>query len=297
MLKSLKKIFSHIVIIILSASAALSIPYIGRFIANNYQRYWSLIENKEIFLISMEISVAALLIFLFNLAGRSLKNMRLSGMAAKAGMVLVTNTQHGKNRKNPIAGNSIKKLILARIRKFKEKEGFSKDILLIGSTGYSTFVDPDGDFHNVLKNCREAKIMLLNPFCEGAALRARGIPEPDITPESFKSRILQSIDFLTALNEVHQNIRLKLFSDSPFLKLAILGDYISMRPYRAGLGTREMPEYIFRHSQDTGSLFDIFYQFFLSRWRDPGTPEYDFNTRELIYRDGAGGELRRERLE
>ncbi len=291
MFKSLGKIFFHIAIIVLSATAALSLPYAGGFIARNYQTYWSLIEDKEMFLISVEIILAAMLILFFNHVARSLKNWRLSNIAAKAGIVAVADTH-----KDITVAGKMKRLSLTKIRKLREKQGFLKDVMLIGSTGSSTFVSPEGDFHNVLKNCREAKIMLLNPFGEGAAIRARGIPEPDITPGSFTDQILKSIVFLRSLNEVHQNIRLKLFSDAPLLKLAILGDYISMRPYRAGLGTKEMPEYIFRHSNGKGSLHDVFYQFFLSRWRDSNIPEYDFNTGELIYKDISGSEVRRELL-
>ncbi len=291
MFKSLWKIFFHIIIIILSASAALSLPYAGRFIAQNYQKYWSLIANKELFLISTEMILAALLIVFFNHIVRTLKNWRLSSMAARAGMVAVTNMH-----KDIAAAGKMKRRSLLKTRRFREKQGFLKDIMLLSSTGSSTFVAPDGEFHNVLKNCREAKVMLLNPFGEGAAIRARGIPEPDITPGSFTDQILNSIAFLRDLNEVHQNIRLKLLSDAPLLKLAILGDYISMRPYRAGLGTKEMPEYVFRHSNGQGSLYDIFYQFFLSRWRDSSIPEYDFNTGELVYRDASGSEVRREQL-
>lgn len=290
MFKSIEKIFHHVVIFTLSASAALSLPYIGRFIAHNYVMYWSLIEGNKVFLISMEIGLAVLLITLFNYLGRSTRDRRLSRMAAKAGLVHVTNAW------NMIAGEKVREFDRQKVVRLKEKQGLSKDVMLISATGSSTFVDPRGDLHNVIQNCREAKIMLLDPFGEGANIRARGIPIDGVTHESFKNQIMKSIEFLRGLNEVRQNIRLKLYPDAPLLKLAVLGDYIGLKFYYAGLSTREMSEYIFRHTQDNSGLYTLFHQFFLSRWRDPAIPEYDFCTAELIYRDSSYNEVRREKM-
>lgn len=288
MFKGLGKIFYHMVIIVLSAAAALSLPHTGRFIAQNYQTYWSLIENDKVFLVSVEMAVAVLLITFFNYLGSSWRDRRLSNMATKAGLVFLTKPNNFFSRRK------IKKFAGKKIKKLKEKEGFSKDIMLIGSTGFSTFVDPSGDLHKVIKSCREAKIMLLNPFGEGAYIRAKSISDPSVTPESFKNQIMNSIGFLKCLKEAQKNISLKLYQEAPLLKLAILGDYISMKFYHAGLSVNEMPEYIFKHSHDNSSLYGTFYQLFLSKWRDSNIPEYDFDTGDLIYRDGSGNEIRRE---
>jgi hypothetical protein len=58
-----------------------------------------------------------------------------------------------------------------------------------------------------------------------------------------------------------------------------------------------MPEYVFVHGQNPTSLFLAFHQYFVMRWNDPAIPEYDLLTGELLYRDEAGNELRRERLD
>ncbi len=291
MFKSLGKIFYHVVILTLSAIAALSLPYVGRFIADHYITYWSLIESEKVFLITVEIILAVLLIIFFNYLGKSWKDRRLSAMAEKSGLVHVTNTG------NVLGGERIKKLAARRIKKLKEAQSLSKDVMFIGSTGFSTIADRDGDLHNVIRNCREAKIMLLNPFGEGANIRAKSIPVSDVTPESFKSQIMKSIDYLKGVNEIHHNIRLKFYPDAPLFKLAVLGDYISMKFYHAGTSTRETSEHIFRHTQDNSSLYGMFYQLFLSKWRDASMPEYDFNTGELVYRDDSGNEIRREELD
>jgi hypothetical protein len=37
-----------------------------------------------------------------------------------------------------------------------------------------------------------------------------------------------------------------------------------------------------------------FYMMFMRKWSEPQHPEYDFERRELVYRDAAGNEVRRE---
>jgi hypothetical protein len=203
-------------------------------------------------------------------------------MARAAGMVLVT----------PAKGFFVKR----RIKKLKESQGIARDVMVISSTGFRTFVDPKGELHEVIQNCREARIMLLNPNGEGATIRAKSIPEPDVTPESLGDQIRKSIDFLKVLKAAQKDVKLKLYTDPPFLKMTILGDYIWLQHYQPGLDVQLMPKYVFRHDPNIGSLYFPFYQYFLGRWNNPEIPEYDLETDELIYRDRAGNELGREKF-
>ena len=283
MFNDLKNIIHHIVITALSATIALSLPYTGKFIADNYLIYWARIESEKVFLISMEIAVAVLLIIFFNFLDRSWKDRKFSNMAQKdMGLVLVAHPENLRTKK--------------RAQKLKDQHGHAKDAMIIGSTGGNTFVNPEGDLHRVLQNCREAKIILLNPFSEGAFARAKCIPDPDVTLEHFKEQLTKSIAFLKSLNSPQKIIRLKLYEETPLFKLAVLGDYIFMKYYHADVHIKEMPEYIFRHSPDHGNLFHAFYQIFLSKWRDSSLPEYDFETDELVRRDAAGKEITREKF-
>ncbi len=179
----------------------------------------------------------------------------------------------------------------------KEKYGFSRNVMIIGSTGFTTFADPSGDLHNVVQKCRGAKIMLLDPSGDGAESRARSLASPDITVEDFREQIVKSIEFLKTLKEVQKDIRLKLYREVPLLKLAILGDYIFLRHYHYGVDVHGLPEYVFKHQRNPGCLYNPFYQYFLDRWHDPQTPEYEFETDELVYRDRTGNEVRREKAE
>jgi hypothetical protein len=226
--------------------------------------------------------VATLLVIFFNVVGRSWRDRRLSNMAREAGLVLV----------KPVKGLFSRR----RIRKLKEKKGFAKDVLIIGSTGFRTFADPRGDLHHVVQDCRMAKIMLLNPFGEGVKVRAQSILDPHVTPETFQEQIRKSIAFLKGLKAVKKDVKLKLYQDAPLLKLAILDDYIWIQHYHVGVDIQRMPEYVFKHDQNLGSLYIPFYQYFVTRWNDPNVPEYDLEADMLIYRDTAGNEIRREKF-
>ncbi len=283
LLKSISHILYHVAVVVLSAAVALSLPYTAKFVAGKFLGYWAVIENEKIFLISIEIATAVFLILFFNFIMKDMKNKRLSRMAKEAGFFAM--------------GRGSGLIDRARLRKLKEKNGFSRNVMLIGSTGFTTFADPYGDLHQVIQKCREAKIMLLDPSGDGAAIRARSISSPDITVESFREQIAQSILFLKGLREVQKDIRLKLYREVPLIKLAILGDYAFLRHYHPGVDIQQLPEYVFRHERSPGCLYNPFYQYFLDRWHDTQVPEYELETDELIYRDKAGNEVRREKAE
>jgi hypothetical protein len=281
--KGAAHLFYHIGIIALSAGIVLSLPYSARLIAQFLLTSWSFIADEKLFLASLEIVLAVLLVLLFNYLGRSWTDKKFARMARRAGLLHYF----------PARGT----LARRRIRLFKEKVGFSRDLLGIFSTGFQTLVEPDGDLHGVIRVCREAKIMLLNPYGEGVTVRAKGILDPEITPERYREQIRQTIHFLKDLKEAQKSIRLKLYRDAPFLKLSVLGETLWLRHYHPSLDIAHMPEYVFAHNQNTGSLFNPLYQYCLLRWDDPSIPEYDLETDELIYRDDSGNVAKREPFE
>jgi len=275
------RILYHIGVAALSAAIALSLPRVLNFIAKEVLVYWSILGNEKLLMVSIEMAVAIVLVIFFNVVGRSWRDRKLSNMARDAGLVLV----------KPAKGFFPRR----RTKKFKEKQGFAKDVLVIGSTGFRTFVDPKGDLHHVMQNCRMAKIMLLNPFSEGARVRAQSILDPHVTPETFQEQIKRSVAFLKVLKAVKKEVKLKLYQETPLLKLAILDDYIWIQHYQAGQDIQRLPEYIFKHDPYLRSLYSPFYQYFMTRWNDPNVPEYDLEADMLIYRDIAGNEIKREK--
>jgi hypothetical protein len=281
MKKNALHIMYHIAVVVLSAAIALSLGDITRYLTRKVLLYWSLIENQEVFLVSTEIATAILLIVLINSVVQSVRIRKFSRMAKTAGIAAVATPEAFFARR--------------RVKKLKEEHGAGRNIMLISSTGFRTFVDPAGDLHGVLKNSREAKIMLLDPMRDGVTARAKSLANPGITPEGFRDQIIRSIDYLKGLKASQKNIRLKLYRDVPLLKLAILGDCLCLQHYPTGLNVLTMPEYVFKHDQG-GSLFNLFYQYFVSRWFDPSIPEYDLATDELVYRDRSGNEVNREKF-
>jgi hypothetical protein len=176
----------------------------------------------------------------------------------------------------------------------KDKQEFAREIMIIGSTGCRSFVEPEGDLHEALQNCREAKIMLLDPLKHGVIARAKSIPDREITPEVIREKIIKSIDHLKSLRAAQKTVRLKLYPDMPQLKMAILGDYAYIRHCHAGLNARSIPESVFRNRGLHGGLYMPMFRYFLSRWQDPDIPEYDLDTDQLVYRNELGHEVLRE---
>ncbi|MBP1730579.1 MAG: uncharacterized protein H6Q55_1008 [Deltaproteobacteria bacterium] len=272
----------HVGVVALSAAFALSLPVTVSFIAREVLVYWSFIGNEKLFLVSVEIGSAIVLVLFLNFLRRGWRDRRLSSTAKAAGLVLAT----------PAKGL----ITLKRIKRMKGEQGFAKDVMVVGSTGFRTFVDPKGELNQVLHNCREAKIMLLHPWSDGARARVKSLVAPGMTLEDFSGQISASIAFLKGLKSMQKLVRLKLYQDAPFLKLIILGDYLWVQHYHAGIDIDKMPKYLFAHNQNHGSLYVPFYHYFLSRWNSPDIPEYDLETDELIHRDSSGNEIKREQF-
>lgn len=281
-MKRLAHISYHLIVVLMSAALALSVPIVLRNIAATMLRVWAYIENEKIFLIALELSTAVILILLFNHLRRSWEDRKVARMARCSGLVAAP---HAKG-------------IFAqrRIKKLKRKLASARELMIIGSTGSRSFVEPEGDLYDALQICREARIMLLDPSKEGAVTRARSIPDPEVTPEVIREQIGKSIDFLKGLRHAQKQVRLKLYPEPPLLKLAILGDYAFLRHYHTGMNVRHMPEYIFRNESEQGGLYIPLYRYFCVRWEDPEIPEYDLETDELVYRDRPGNEVLRERF-
>lgn len=283
MTKNLLHLSYHIIVLLMSAGIALSIPHVFSSLAQNLLSFWAFIENEKMFLVSLEILTAASLIIFFNYVRQGWQARGLSRLATNAGLISVPPFPWLPGR--------------GPIKRLKEARGSAGDIMIIGSTGLRTFATPEGELHHAVINCRKAKIMLLNPLGEGATARARSIPDPEITPEIIKRQIMESIHFLKKLKAGQKNIRLKLYPEMPLLKLAILGDHAFLRHYHTGLNVKEMPEYVFSGESMHGGLYLPLYRYYLSRWHDPDIPEYDLETDELVLRDPAGQETSRIRAD
>jgi ABC-type Fe3+ transport system permease subunit len=66
MKKNATHILYHIAVVVLSAAIALSLPNMFRYLSRKILVSWSFIENQKLFLVSLEIAAAILLIIVIN---------------------------------------------------------------------------------------------------------------------------------------------------------------------------------------------------------------------------------------
>jgi len=269
----------HIVIVALSAGIALLLPAGAR----HFLAFWARVEQDKLSLIAVEMALTVLLIIGLNYIRRSMRDRALALVATGAGLVsFFPRRTRGAQR---------------HIAKLREEQGTGRTISVIGSTGHSTFVDQVGGLSSVLDKCLGARIMLVNPYSQEASARIQAINHPEFTLEQFRAEVRQSILLLKRLKAMGKAVKLKLYSDSPLMKLVILGDYLWLQHYHADLDVKTMPEYVLRHNSKDHGLYTLYAHYFLQRWANVEIPEYDLETDELIYRNKTGSEIRRERFE
>lgn len=269
----------HIIVVALSAGIALLLPA-G---AKQFLSFWSRVEHDLLSLIAVEMTVAILLIACLNYFHRSIRDRALAAVAAGAGLVsFFPRRTRGAQR---------------HIKQLKEEQGTGRTISVIGSSGHSTFVDQVGGLSSVLDKCLGARIMLVNPYSQEASARIQAIGYPEFTLNTFREEIRQSIQLLKRLKAMGKAVKLKLYSDSPLMKLVILGDYLWLQHYHADLDIQTMPEYVLRHNRKDHGLYTLYAHYFVQRWESTEIPEYDLDTDELVYRNKTGNEIRRERFE
>jgi len=271
--------FYHIVVVALSAGIALLLPS-G---AKHFLALWSRVEHDKLSLIIVEMIVAVLLIGCFSYIRRSGRNRVLATAATGAGLVSFFPKRARRAQRH--------------IQRLKEEQGTGRTIMVIGSSGYSTFVDQVGDLSSVLDKCLGAKILLVNPYSQEATARIEAIGHPEFSLTAFREEVRQSIALLKRLKAMGKAVKLKLYADSPLVKMLILGDYLWLQHYHAGLDIRSMPEYVLRHNRQDHGFYTLYAHYFEQRWENTDFPEYDLDTDELVYRNRAGSETRRERFE
>jgi hypothetical protein len=269
----------HIVVVVLSAGIALLLPA-G---ATQFLSFWSRVEHDTLSLIAVETTVAILLIVCLNYFHHSLRDRALASVATGAGLVsFFPRRTRGAQR---------------HINQLKEEQGTGRTISVIGSSGHSTFVDQVGGLSSVLDKCLGARIMLVNPYSQEASARIQAICHPEFTLDTFREEVRQSIRLLKRLKAMGKAVKLKLYSDSPLIKLVILGDYLWLQHYHTDLDVQTMPEYVLRHNRKDHGLYTLYAHYFVQRWESAEIPEYDLDTDELVYRSKTGNEIRRQRFE
>jgi hypothetical protein len=267
---------SHLLIFVVSGAIAFSLPRVAR----QFLLFWAKVEQEKFLLMCVELTVAALLIFTVTLLRHSLKDRRLARIAREAGLVSCFHVQDRR----------IRHLIAA----LKVQQGLARPLRVIGFTGFSTFTDPRSDLSPIVHNCLEAKILLANPFSDAVRRHIEQQPDPRTAWTRVRHEVMASIQLLKSLHAAGKPVKLKLYSDPPLVRLAILGEHVWLQCYHTDLEVGTRPEYVFQHDRKEHGLYALWYQYFLKRWTSPELPEYDLEQDELIYRADRDGEVRRE---
>ena len=281
LLHSLQQILSHGIITMLAVAIAFSLPQAAQYIL---YEWWPVVERDANLLLATEISMASVMVLLFNFAKIAWGNRQKVAMAKLTALAYARNERHDW-------------LSRRRERALVKRLSAARDAYILTLTGHDTFVDERSPLRAALKTAYEIRVMLVNPVGEGLRRRVESLP-PDVTLLSFHTEIEASIAYLAELRRAGKKITLKFYDHEPFWKVIVFGDHVWVQHCHSGYEVKHQPEYVFalQHHNPRAGMYIPFYMHFLDLWSQPCHPEYDFATNELLYRDEAGNEYRRAAL-
>jgi hypothetical protein len=282
LLLSLHQMLTHGTITMLAVAIAFSLPQAARYIL--YQ-WWPLVERDQSLLLATEVCTASALVLLFNSAKIVWDNRRSVAMAELTALAYARN---GHRHQLPSR----------REREMFKWMSAARDAYILTLTGYDTFIENHSLLRDALQSAYEIRVLLINPVGKGLRRRVASMP-PEITLLSYHKEIEASIACLAELRKAGRNITLKFYEHEPFWKVIVLGDHVWVQHFHTGFEVKHQPEYVFalRPRNPREGLYVPFYMHFLDQWNQPGNPEYDFESNELIYRDDEGSEIRRAALD
>lgn len=281
LLVSLRQILTHGTITLLAVVIAFALPSAARYILFDW---WPLVEQDPNLLLASEVGLASVLVLLFNLAKIAWDGRHKVAMAKLVSLAYAREARTGW-------------LARWRERALVKQLPAARDAFILTQTGYDTFVEPGNSLRDVLGKAYELRVMMVNPIGNGLRKRVESLSH-DVTLLSFHSEIEASIAFLAELRKLGKKVTLKFYDEEPFWKLVVLGDHVWVQHCHSGVEVRQQPEYVFalNHRHPRLGFFVPFYMHFLNLWNDTRHPEYDFDSNELIFRDGTGGEISRSPL-
>lgn len=276
---ALRHLLVHALVTLLAVGFAFTLPELARYIL--YQ-WWPAVQDDSQLLLLTEIAFAGVLVLLFNALTLTLEYRRKARINTLASLVHAREHRGWLSR---LVGRSL-------VRDLPWK----RDVMVMAVTGYDTFTAQDAELRRVLEACYEIRVMLMNPYSDGARSHAASRVNPEETLADYRNELETSIDFLARLYTGGKKVSLKLYSETPFWKLVFTGEHAWVRYCHDNYGAQVFPEYVFALQPDKPmrGFFPAFYTYFLNQWNDPRHPEYNFESNELIYRNKGGQEIRRE---
>jgi hypothetical protein len=274
----LRYILSHSVITLLAIGIAFTLPKAAGYILYSW---WPKVEENTQLLLVTEIGFAAVLVLLFNVLMVLWENHRFVSSARLASLVFACENGGW--------------LHPWRDRRLARRLPASRDVYVLAVTGYNTFVDRSSPFEGVLRNGYDIRVMLLHPLSEGARERIQSFTDRTLSEDALVREVEASIACLDQLRRAGKKVELKFYGYAPTWKIVVLDEHVWVQYCHRGTELKTAPEYVFAlHPRDPKKGFYVpFYMHFTENWNSGGHPEYDFETRELVYRDVTGNETRR----
>lgn len=274
----MQQVAFHAFVSLLAVGIAFSLPELASFVLHEW---WPRVSANSRLLMVTELGLAAALVLLFNalhLAWEGLRVKRLHDIAA------LVHVRRDARRSSGKAG--------------RQAAPTARDALILSVTGFHTFAAEDAPFRDLVDHCYETRVLLLNPFSEGARERIRSLPDPVEADALYRQEIGESIAHLAALRDSGRRVSLKLYDRAPFWSIVVAGERAWVRYCHDGYPLRTQPDYVFalRHDAPTQGLFPPFCMYTLNQWNDPANAEYDFATGELVRRAPDGAETGRSAL-
>lgn len=278
---SVRQLLVHAAITLLAVVIAFSVPTLAKYIL--YQ-WWPRVEADANLLLATEIALASVLVLAFNYARIAWDDRR------KVKLVKLASLVHARI---PGAGWMSR----WRDRIVMRDLPAARDLYVLATTGHNVFVSRDELLRDVPEKAYEIRVMLVNPVGEGLRRHVDSLPQ-DITLLAFHKEIEATIARLADLRKLGKKVTLKFCEKEPHWNVVVLGDYVWVRHCHSGVEARQQPEYVFAllHHNPRQGLYVPFYMYFLNTWNEAHHPEFDFETSELIYRDGSGNESGRASL-
>lgn len=271
----MQQVLFHAFVSVLAIAIAFSLPTVASFVL---YEWWPRVTASAKLLMVTELGLAAMLVLLFNalhLAWEGLRVKRLNDIAALV---------HVRRDAEISSKRAARKIAPA-----------ARDALIVSVTGFHTFASEGAPFHDLVGRCFETRVLLLNPFSEGARERIRSLADPVEADMLYRQEIGESIAHLKALSDSGRRVSLKLYDRAPFWNVVVAGEQAWVRYCHDGYPLRSQPDYVFalRRDQPTQGLFPAFCMYALDQWNDPAHAEYDFATGELVHRSPDGAEVSR----
>jgi hypothetical protein len=270
----------HGAITLLALGIAFALPAIAQ---HALYQWWPIVASNANLLLALEITLAALLVLLFNSWRAAVANREKRKVAETASLVYARHRASWLTR--------------LRERSLIRKLPAARDAFILTLTGHDTFADETSPLREALQPAHNVHVMLLHPAAHGAEMRVSSLPG-EITQQTYAEEVESSIAYLSTLRAQGKKVTLKFYEHEPFWKVVVLGDHLWVQYCQRGFEVKDQPEYVFALNPDNPrlGLFVPFYVHFLEQWNDARHPRFDFDTRELVYNDSHGREARRMRF-